>query len=471
MISDDFQPSDSAIRPFGLNSGTGPHLQLLDVGQWYALLDPETMFWALVAKEKDLSRSLRDDIIPLYEEHADSMRRELQEFRASERFSAVYFNPTGMCNASCRYCYLPDDLRKAGRHMSYQEISDALDNLHEFFENYPGSVMRNRDGKRPVIVFHGSEPLLVKDAIKRIVVDYSDRFVFGVQTNGWHLDDDTADFFMDHKVSVGVSLDSPIKEIHDSIRPLRGGEGSMYERAVHAIEHLDGYKAMSVICTISSMNVGTLPDMIDFLADRNVPSVLMNPVRGTQEVARALRPADELLIPSFMAAVERAVQRTRDGQRITIADFSNLVLGIVAPMGRRLMCDITPCGGARCFISVASDGSIYPCSEFLGLEAWKSGSVFSPRGVERAVRSPQLAAVRSRWAESIPTCSSCALRNICGAPCPGEVFAEKGGIMNKSPYCSFYEAIIRHAFQLIGRGELPNLVRTDGYSFRYNIFE
>ncbi|NLK25838.1 MAG: peptide-modifying radical SAM enzyme CbpB [Euryarchaeota archaeon] len=471
MISEKSQLSDSAIRPFGLNSGMGPHLQLLDVGQWYALLDPDTMFWALVSKEKDLSRSLRENIVPLYEKHAESMREELHEFRASERFSAVYFNPTGMCNAACRYCYLPDDLRRTGKHMSYQEISTALDNLHEFFENYPGSVMRNSEGKRPVIVFHGSEPLLVKDALKKIVVDYSDQFVFGVQTNGWHLDDDTADFFMDNNVSIGVSLDSPIKEVHDRIRPLRGGEGSLYDRAVHAIEHLDGYKAMSVICTISSMNVDTLPDMIDFLADRKVSSLLMNPVRGTQEVARALRPADDVLIPNFMAAVERAVQRTKEGQRIVIADFSNLVLGIVAPMGRRLMCDITPCGGARCFIAVASDGSIYPCSEFIGLEDWKAENVFSPGGVERAVASPPLAAVRARWAEKIPVCSSCALRNICGAPCPGEVFAEKGSVMNKSPYCNFYEAIIRHAFQLIGRGELPNLVRTDGYDFRYNIFE
>ncbi len=469
-MSENPQPSASSVIPFGLNSGQGPHLQLIDVGQWYALLDPDTMFWAMVSKDRDLSSSLQNEILPMYSEHAESMRKELREFRESERFSAVYFNPTGMCNASCKYCYLPDDLRAAGPHMTYAQVSLALDNLHDFFENYPGSVMRNRDGKRPVIIFHGSEPLLVKDVLKQVVLDYSDRFAFGVQTNGFHLDDGTCDFFMDHKVSVGVSLDSPIKEVNDRIRPLRGGSGGTYDKAVHVIERLDGYKAMSVICTISSMNVGTLPQMIDFLADRKVPSVLMNPVRGTQEVARKIRPANELLIPQFMAAVERAVERTKGGQRITIADFSNLVLGIIAPMGRRLMCDITPCGGGRCFVSVASDGSIYPCSEFLGLADFRTESVFQAGGVERAVRSPALSLVRSRWAENIPTCGTCALRNICGAPCPGEVYSENGTIFGKSPYCEFYEAVIRHAFQLIGRGELPNLVRTEGYEFRYNIF-
>lgn len=456
-----------AIKPFGLNSGTGARLQLLDVGEWYALIDPSSMFWAMVAKEKDLGKALREEVLPVYEEHAAKMREELHQFRSEERFSAVYFNPTGKCNASCKYCYLPDDLREQGHHMTYQEVSTALDNLHDFFQNYPGSVAKG--SKRPVVVFHGSEPLLVKDVLKKAVVEYADKFIFGIQTNGYHLDDDTADFFMDHRVSLGVSLDSPHKEVHDRIRPLRGGGGT-YDRAVHAIEHLDGYRNMSVICTISSMNVSTLPEMIDFLADRKVPSVLMNPVRGTQEVARALRPANDVLVPKFLGAVDRAVARTKAGQRITIADFSNLVLGIVAPQGRRLMCDITPCGGGRCFVSVASDGSIYPCSEFLGLKDFSTASVFKKGGVEEAVRSPQLTTVRSRWAEDIPTCRDCSLRNICGAPCPGEVYAEGGTIMAKSPYCEFYEAVVRYAFHLIGSGELQNLVRTDGYEYRFNLF-
>lgn len=134
------------------------------------------------------------------------------------------------------------------------------------------------------------------------------------------------------------------------------------------------------------------------------------------------------------------------------------------------MCDITPCGGGQCFLSVASDGSIYPCSEFLGISDFSTSTVFEQGGVERAVKSPQLSLVRSRWAESIPVCSTCAIRNICGAPCPGEVYSEKGAIMEKSPYCEFYEAMVRYAFQLIGTGELPNLVRTDGYEYGYNIF-
>ena len=38
--------------------------------------------------------------------------------------------------------------------MTYDEVSLALDNLKEFFTGYPGSVAK--EGKKPVIVFHGS---------------------------------------------------------------------------------------------------------------------------------------------------------------------------------------------------------------------------------------------------------------------------------------------------------------------------
>jgi hypothetical protein len=50
MVSEDVPAQANKI--LGLNTGAGPRLQLLDVGSWYALIEPESMFWALVAKDK-----------------------------------------------------------------------------------------------------------------------------------------------------------------------------------------------------------------------------------------------------------------------------------------------------------------------------------------------------------------------------------------------------------------------------------
>jgi predicted hydrocarbon binding protein len=52
---------------------------------------------------------------------------------------------------------------------------------------------------------------------------------------------------------------------------------------------------------------------------------------------------------------------------------------------------------------------------------------------------------------------------------PGEVYSESGTINGEEPICEFYEAIIRHAFHLIGKGSCEP--REDGgYEYRFNIF-
>jgi uncharacterized protein len=167
------------------------------------LIEPESMFWALMAKDRDLGQALREEILPMYEQHSESMKKELYKCRSEERFSAVYFNRSVQRQLPV-LLPLPDDLRDQRHHMTYEEVSLALDNLHDFFQNIPGSVAKG--GKKPVIVFHRSEPLLVKDLLKRIVVDRADEFIFRIQTNSHHLDDETADNFMDNKVSLGISL-------------------------------------------------------------------------------------------------------------------------------------------------------------------------------------------------------------------------------------------------------------------------
>lgn len=78
MVSEDVPAQANKI--LGLNTGAGPRLQLLDVGNWYALIEPESMFWALVAKDKDLSTALQEEVFPMYRQHAANMKGELEQF-------------------------------------------------------------------------------------------------------------------------------------------------------------------------------------------------------------------------------------------------------------------------------------------------------------------------------------------------------------------------------------------------------
>ena len=86
------------------------------------------------------------------------------------------------------------------------------------------------------------------------------------------------------------------------------------------------------------------------------------------ECKKALTEADGDMAKAFFAALDRTYELYLEtGRKLMVANFANILIGILAPTARRLMCDISPCGGGRAFFALAADGSLYPCSEFIGL--------------------------------------------------------------------------------------------------------
>lgn len=157
--------------------------------------------------------------------------------------------------------------------------------------------------------------------------------------------------------------------------------------------------------------------------------------------------------------------------KIIIGNFTNVILGIIAPTARRLMCDISPCGGGRCFFTITASGEMIPCGEFIGIDGFSGGNIFKD-SIARAMQSKGFKKIRERFVENIPECDTCIFRNICGAPCPAELHS-LGNMYEKAIFCEFYKEIIRYAFRLIAEGKEKDLLRQDSlanleYSYRMN---
>ena len=105
---------------------------------------------------------------------------------------------------------------------------------------------------------------------------------------------------------------------------------------------------------------------------------MLNPVRCTRQGARDVRPADHELWKYYSAALDRTYELYREtGRKLIVANFANVLVGIVAPAARRLMCDISPCGGGRCFFAVSASGDLFPCSEFVGTKDFVGSNLFT----------------------------------------------------------------------------------------------
>ncbi len=400
------------------------HIKIDDFG---LAIDPETNFWSIYDSE------ISEEILRLYERLNKELKEKMHRYRFEVEFNTVYVNATERCNASCPYCYIPEELRRRGKKMDLRDLEFFVEKILEL-------GVKN-------VIFHGAEPLLIKDEIFDLIEKNPD-MSFGIQTNGFLMTEEDAEFLKDRNVNVGISFDSPVREVEDFLR----GKGH-FDKVSEIIDWFVGYRRFNVITTITKFNCSQLSDLIDFLAGK-VRLVLMNPVRGTSEGGRLLRPDQERMSAEFIRAVERSIWHTRNGRRIVIGDFANAILGIVAPYSRVLQCDISPCGGGRRFFAITPSG-IFPCSEFVGIENFK----IPLESLKDPVRLKEsLGAIRIRTVEKIEECKDCVYRNICGSPCPAEVYAESGSLFSKSPYCEFYRRIIEHAFRVIKRGEVENVI-------------
>ncbi|MDK2796053.1 MAG: uncharacterized protein PWQ58_1252 [Archaeoglobaceae archaeon] len=416
-------------------------LQNIKIEDFNVLLDPENNFWTIYDHE------IPDRIIETYRRLKNELDAKMEKYRSEVDFNTVYLNITERCNANCPYCYIPHEIRRRGKEIDVDLLSDILNSLAEL-------GIKN-------VVFHGAEPLLSKDKIFEIVENFGNELGFGIQTNAFLLTEEDSDFLKEKRINVGISFDSTSENVEDFLR----GKGH-YRKVNEVLEWFSGYRGFHVITTITSYNVNELDKIIDYLAGK-VELILMNPVRGTSLGGRNLRPDPNVCAEGFIKAVERAIWHTKNGKRITIGDFANVLLGIVSPYSRVLQCDISPCGGGRRFFAITPEG-VFPCSEFIGLEDFRQplSILKDPEKIKTS-----FANLKGRRVECIDDCRECAFRNICGSPCPAEVYAEKGSLIQKSPYCDFYKKVIEHAFKVIRRGDLGSVLRLERLRKVYEIFE
>ena len=438
------QTAKAPSRGLFVNMGNGPAIQPIDIGHksHMAIIDPDTAFWALVKKSQLADHLTNSDLLRSYKRKAKRFADEMQTLRFGLKPSGVYFNPTERCNLNCTYCYIPEKMRRDGKHMSEKQILKSLEILKTYFK----TIMPK--GSKPRIVFHGAEPLLNKDAMFAGIEKYGKDFIFGIQTNATLLDEETLDFIKARNISIGISLDAPVASIANKTRKNWAGDGT-YKQVIKAMEMLKGYDAWSVICTVTNQNMRSLDKLVDFFYENEVPTCLLNVLRCTLPSSRGVKPTDATVAKYFLAAMDRTYELyKKTGRKLVVANFANILISILAPTARRLMCDISPCGGGRSFFALATNGDLFPCSEFIGLPEFKGGNLFR-NDIEKVLESKPFKKVTGRKVEDIEPCNRCAIRHFCGSPCPAEAHEMNGGMDKTGAFCEFYEEQARYALRLI----------------------
>ena len=437
--------SQASSRGAHFNTGNGAAMVPIDIGHasHIGLVDPDSAFWSLVKKE-NLSDALTSggSFMRQFSRARESFLSEMDTLRGQMTPSAVYFNPTDRCNLNCSYCYIPEDMRRNGTTMTPEELIKALGLLRDYF------ARTLPEGTLPQIVFHGAEPMVAREAVFAGIEAYAHDFAFGVQTNGTLLDDSAIEFLTSRGIGIGLSLDAPTDDVATRTRH-RWDNSSTFDAVLAALRKLRGYPAFNVIATVTRENMRDLVPLVEFFHRQEVGVAMLNPVRCTRQGARDIRPADQEMARHYLAALDRTYELYREtGRKLVVANFANVLVSIMAPSARRLMCDISPCGGGRCFFAVSASGDLFPCSEFVGVQAFRGGNLFNG-GIEQALASKPFQAVTSRRVENIEPCQRCAIRHFCGSPCPAEAHEMNDGMDQPGAFCELYEEQVRYALRVI----------------------
>lgn len=321
------------------------------------------------------------------------------------------------CNLACRYCFAEEGEyhgRKAL--MSYEVGKAALDFL-----------IANSGNRRNLEVdFFGGEPTLNFQVVKDLVAYgreqeklHSKKFRFTLTTNGVLLNDDVMEFANREMANVVLSIDGR-QEVHDYMRPFRGGQGS-YASVVPKFQKLADSRGQNnyyVRGTFTHNNLDFSRDVLH-LADLGFKQISVEPVVAQETEDYAIREED---LPQLFEEYDRlAVEMIKRQKEDRDFNFFHFMIDLEG--GPCVAKRLSGCGSGTEYLAVTPWGDFYPCHQFVGNEKFLLGNV--TEGVKRTDICDEFKACN---VYAKPKCRECYARFYCSGGCAANSYNFHGDI-------------------------------------------
>lgn len=301
----------------------------------------------------------------------DAYKDKLLDFRKRPTVvKALCLHIAHDCNLACQYCFAGEGEYRGKRAlMSFEVGRQALDFL----------IASSGSRRNLEVDFFGGEPLMNWQVVKDLVAYgreqetlYDKRFRFTLTTNGVLLNDEVLEFANREMSNLVLSIDGR-KEIHDTMRPFRGGKGSYglvapkFQRAAESRDQLNYY----VRGTFTRNNLDFSRDVLH-LADLGFKQISVEPVVASPEEPYALREEDlEQVCQEYDKLAAEMVRRHGTDKAFNFFHFMIDLTG-----GPCVYKRLSGCGSGTEYLAVTPWGDLYPCHQFVGEEAFLMGNVF-----------------------------------------------------------------------------------------------
>ena len=340
------------------------------------------------------------------------------------RVSSLFLNVIHGCNLRCAYCYAGGGsygpLYAPNERMSISVVRAAIDYLLE----------HSGEQKVLTINFFGGDR-------KREKV-YSKRILFGITTNAILVNRQVIEFIKENEIQFLVSLDGD-KKAHDAMRKNLFGKGT-YEQTLRGAKLLllNNPSITRVRATLSSANANI------YAVAQHLFSIGFRCVSiGFVSDPKAFRPLPEQwqdIQEGYKKIMKMVIDELRINNRfINFLEFTEDVCRIYA--GRKLYY----CGTGKWMRAVDPKGNLYPCQRFVGLEEYRLGNVW-----EGDTNRELLNEFHNLHIYSIPVCSSCWIRHLCGGGCPHVNLMVNGSLRSPDQQiCRWFQYALSETMKLL----------------------
>lgn len=321
------------------------------------------------------------------------------------------------CNLACKYCFADEGEYHGKRElMSYEVGKKALDFL----------VANSGSRTNLEVDFFGGEPLMNFEVVKQLVKygrsleePNNKKFRFTLTTNGVLLDDDILEFVNKEMSNLVLSLDGR-KEVHDLMRPRRGGQGSYDTVVPKFIKAAESRNQMNyyVRGTYTRNNLDFAKDVIH-MADLGFEQISVEPVVADKSESYAIREEDiDTLIKQYDELTAEMIKRKKEGKPFNFFHFMIDLSG-----GPCVAKRLSGCGSGTEYLAVSPSGELYPCHQFMGMKDFLLGNV--DEGVIRTDIRDEFKLCNVYAKEK---CKNCFAKFYCSGGCAANSYNFSGSI-------------------------------------------
>ena len=327
------------------------------------------------------------------------------------------------CNMRCHYCYSPPIHR---RDMTEETAIEAVE--------FAAKVNPVNAG----IIFFGGEPLLKKELIKSTVEhceqmqrDYRGMFHYKVSTNGTLLDEEFLKFAHETRLQVALSIDG-VKQAHDEHRRTASDEGT-FDLIAPKIDMLLKFQPYAnALVTVSPETLPHYADSVEYLINKGFKYLIVSLNYAGEWKDSHLKE----LKKQYGKLAKLYEKWTLDQKKFYFSPFEVKFASHIR--GEDALCHRCHLGMRQ--ISVAPDGDIYPCVQFVGDGV--SLKEFNIGNIRDGINEEKRKSLYERSREVNSVCEECAVKTRCNNTCSCLNRQTTGSLTEVSPVLCETERIL-----------------------------